>query len=189
MLPNFNFQKYKDFYMTHGRTVDQMNKPKSSLNEEQLEAKYRKYQKKLQKQEDKIQEQRQKAFEKKIYNTDEKWQKVKEQVESRDKGQCMLSNKLSYEEKKIIYKEMGAFLFNAPNDPAHVFGKGAYPHMKYDVDNIVTLNRVFHSRLDHYFHPLTGKSINKNEHEMWWRRIVGNKLYDTLLERSKKVNG
>lgn len=170
MLPNFDFQQYKDFYLKYGKTIDQMNKPKNPLSENKLWEKYKKYLKKLEKQNNKN-------------RIDEKWFDVVQKVKKRD-GVCQLWCKLSEEEKNQVLNLTGNFLLDKL-DPAHVFGKGSYPHMKYDTDNIVLLSRLFHSRLDHFYNPVTGKAISREEQINWWKRIIGNDLYNILLKRSK----
>jgi hypothetical protein len=184
MLPYFNFEQYKEFYENNGRTVDQMQMLKSFLNERQLKSKFEKYLKKLEKQRQAIERQREK-MKNKEYETDEKWEEVKRQVRLRDNNQCNLWNKTNFDEKEHIYKTVGNLSLLHTLDPAHVFNKSVYPHMKYDTDNVVLLNRLFHGRLDHFTNPITGKSITKEEQERWWRRIIGNNWYDELLDRSK----
>lgn len=59
-------------------------------------------------------------------------------------------------------------------DAAHVFGKNAYPKLRYNKNNIVTLNRFSHSLLDTGRNPLNGCVITAEDKENWWRRIVNN---------------
>lgn len=182
ILPYFTYEQYKEFYYNNGRTIDQMNKPRNRLNESQLESKYEKYLKKYRKQQDRLEEQIQKQFEK-SFNIDEKWEEVKKRVYERDKD-CQLWVRLTKGETDWLVNQNGFFLLETV-DPAHVFGKGAYPHLKYDEDNIVLLSRLFHSRLDHFYDPLTGSSIDKETQERWWKLIVGEERYNRLEEKAR----
>ena len=157
------------YYHKHGKTPNQIGYPKNSLNIVQLNSLYRKYQKSLYRKYQKLENPK----------IDEKWLEVKRQVFNRDKYNCQLLPYLPDE-----YIDLRNRLFGL--DPCHVFGKGAYPHMKYDVDNVVTLHRLFHSRLDQYQHPFTGDSISHSEIYEWWKKIVGSKRFSILLARSKK---
>lgn len=187
MLPYFTLQQYKSFYYSNGRTIDQMSKPNISLNDIQLKSKHEKYLKKLEKQKQSIERQREKMFNKSS-KVDEKWKEVVKQVKERDNNECQLWSILSKYEKESILSTTGYFLLDKV-DPAHIFGKGAYPHMKYDPDNIILLSRLLHSRIDHYTDPITDKTITKKEHIDWWIRIVGKQRYDRLLKKSQNKEG
>jgi hypothetical protein len=92
-------------------------------------------------------------------------------VRERDGG-CRLLKLLSTEERAEWQKNqngLGGIL-----DAAHVFGKGAFPWMRYDEKNIVTLNRFSHNCLDNGKSPVNGKQITDTQRNAWWRRIVGN---------------
>jgi len=67
-------------------------------------------------------------------------------------------------------------------DAAHIFGKNAYPKMRYVLDNVVLLNRVSHAWLDAGKSPINGKPIAAEEKRAWWIRIVGKKTYGKLQE-------
>jgi len=165
---SMDFEKYKEFYNKYGKTVDQIQKPKNHLSEEELRKKYEKYLKK----------------EEKKYNKeygDEKWEEVKRQVQERDKN-CLLFKKLPKKYKGFIYSEGNGFLLKEV-DPAHIFPKSVYPHLKYDVDNVILLSRLFHSRLDEYRDPIFGEQIGKAEHEKWWIFIIGKEWYKKLKEK------
>ncbi len=172
------------YYCQRGKTPNQMGYPKNSLNMTQLSSLYKKYQKseikkKAVQQRFKDNQKKKNLQQKENPKIDEKWLKVKRQVFNRDKYNCQLLPYLPDE-----YIDLRNRLFGL--DPCHVFGKGAYPHMKYDVDNVVTLHRLFHSRLDQYQHPFTGDSISHSEIYEWWKKIVGSKRFSILLARSKK---
>ena len=74
-------------------------------------------------------------------------------------------------------------------DAAHVFGKNAFPWMRYNNRNVVTLNRFSHSCLDKGKSPVNGKSITHEEQKAWWIRIVGNDEWDYLKEQASKREG
>lgn len=199
MLPNFSFKQYKEFYERSGKTIDQMSTPKNPLTEDQIENKYKKYLQKLSKQQDKkdkiIEDKKQEIIENKKkmeegtfdFGVDKKWKAVVEEVTIRDK-KCQLKDNLTKQEKDIIYSDSNSSYLLDIVDPAHVFGKGAYPHMKYDVDNVILLSRLFHSRIDHYTDPITGSIIDKEQHTNWWIRLVGKERYNRLLKKSKEKN-
>jgi hypothetical protein len=71
-------------------------------------------------------------------------------------------------------------------DRAHVFGKGANPSLKYDVDDIIWLNRYSHNNLDQFRHPVTGEQITAEEVEQHWRFLVGDERYDRLESKSRR---
>jgi hypothetical protein len=53
----------------------------------------------------------------------------------------------------------------------------------YDANNIVLLNRWSHSNLDNMKNPISGHSINKEQHRLWWERILkGNPLQYKYLK-------
>jgi len=162
-------EEFTKNYYKYGKCSNQIRKPKNKLNEKQIKTQYDKYIKKLN--------------DKKEFEVDEKWIKVREEVFNRD-GYCQLFDKLNAIELSFIKESL--FYDTKIIDPAHVFGKGAYPHLKYDPENIVSLMRLFHSRLDSYHNPITGEPIDKLEHENWWRRIVGNDRYNKLKRKALK---
>lgn len=185
MLPNFNFDEYVEYYHQHGKTVDQMQPPKNPLTEEQLWGKYQKYQKKIKHQTKKVKEDLQKYFRnQKQTKEDNKWRDLVKKIRYRDKT-CLLWKKLPKEIQRDVLQDNGNFLLNYV-DPAHVFPRSGYPHMKYDPDNVVLLSRLFHSRLDEYKDPLTGEHLDKESHEWWWKTIIGEKWYNKLLKKANK---
>ena len=96
---------------------------------------------------------------------------------------CAILSLVRGDDWETLHKNAGRLIDLV--DRAHVFGKGAYPWMRYDRDNVVWLNRWSHRCLDNGQDPITGKMIAKEEIEAWWRRIVGDARYDHLLARSK----
>lgn len=157
------FEKFVAEYEKYGRCPGQMSKPGHKLNERELKTRYEKYSK---------------PKEKKIQKSsweDPKWKEVADVVWKRDKGQCRLLSKL-----KIDNPELYVYFINnnlpslySKLDLAHVVPRSKSKELYYEPSNIVLLNRVSHSLLDSYHNPITGKSITKEEHEKWWRYILG----------------
>jgi hypothetical protein len=58
-------------------------------------------------------------------------------------------------------------------DTAHVFGKAAFPWMRFDERNVVTLNRFSHDCLDRSKSPVNGNMLTDCQRKVWWQRIVG----------------
>lgn len=104
-------------------------------------------------------------------SVDPEWQKCKEIVRKRDKGRCQfqycISIKESFELKAGTQKEL---------DPAHILSAGSNPELIYNPDNVITLQRYIHRRMDNYENPLNGKSVSVNEHYYWWWRIKNHKI-------------
>jgi hypothetical protein len=74
-------------------------------------------------------------------------------------------------------------------DVAHVFGKGAFPWMRFDNKNVITLNRFSHSCLDNGKSPINGKAITDEERKLWWQRIAGDDWeYLNLRSRCREGN-
>ena len=172
------------YYHKNGKTPNQMGYPKNPLNIKQLKSLFVKYRQSLLKKENVKKRQienKQKKIKSQIENpsVDLKWAEVRKAAFKRDHYKCQLMYFLPDE-----YVELRNHLQGL--DPCHVFGRGAYPHMKYDLDNIVSLHRLFHSRLDEYRHPFTGDSISHKEIYEWWKKIVGAKRYHDLLKRSEQ---
>ena len=158
------FEEFVEHYEKYGRCKGDAFKNKNKLNEKQLKTKYKNYMRK--------------------FNNDGLTldQVLRGVILKRDIG-CRLICKLTDEEKLLLTDDFMLDIL----DVAHVFGKSAFPHMRYMADNVVLLNRVFHSRLDIGKNPLTGKSMSKEEHEQWWIRIVGKNKFEELKEIAKNV--
>lgn len=100
-------------------------------------------------------------------------------VRQRD-GTCRLLQVLTQDEIdewRRYAGEVGSIL-----DAAHVFGKSAYPALRYNIKNIVLLNRFSHSCLDTQHSPLNGKMITHTEKINWWKRIVGENTWIYLQD-------
>jgi len=175
MLSYIHFVAY---YKKQGKCVDDYFIRKKQLNEKQLKSRYKVYVRSQEKLKDK----------KAVYfageSHDEKWEQVRNVVYERDGFKCRLCSILSSDEIFVFSKNCTSFIFSQTLDPAHVFSKGAFPHLRYEVRNIVILNRYSHFNLDNQKCPLSGKTISKAEKENWWKRIVGDEVFDLLLSWS-----
>ena len=110
--------------------------------------------------------------------------KLSEYVRERDGG-CRIVKIFTQDELtewNMNHNGLGRVL-----DAAHVFGKGAFPWMRLDKKNVVTLNRFSHACLDKGKSPVNGKIITEEQRIAWWRRIVGID-WDYLEMRSKERN-
>lgn len=169
-----SFNEYKEYYEKTGKLLNDPYIRVRKLNERQLRTRYEKYQKKEEKRL------------KKSFIPDSKWLIIREEIFIRDNYRCRLWKVLTMEEKKEVLEDASLFALN-DIDPAHVFGKGSCPKMKYVPENIVTLYRTFHSRLDAYLNPLNGTPISNSEREEWWKRILGEEEYKKLLALKEKL--
>lgn len=156
----YTFEEYKKYYEEHNHLVDNPIVNKNPYTEKQLETKYKKYSEK--------------------YNDEEKTKdaELREQCVARDKT-CRLWNSLSRLEQ--AYADVPFTQL----DVAHIFPKKAFPHMRYNLDNVVLLYRTFHNRLDEQKNPLDGRMMSKEDTEWWWKRIVGVETWEKLKKESE----
>jgi hypothetical protein len=111
---------------------------------------------------------------------DLQWQKLKEEVRTRDKGDRIL--------RVLTVKEALLLQRKAPRvqleklDAAHIFPVSIYPDLVYDKNNVVLINRYSHENLDNLRHPVTGDVITYEERQGWWARLAG-KQWQKLLNR------
>ena len=179
-MVQMSFTEFRVYYIKYGKTPNQISQPKNLLNENQLKSRYNKY---LNSQEKKVAANKRhlkrqyvaKVLPKEI---DEKWSNVRREAYHRDGNRCQL---LPYAPDIRLY---GNIL--GPLDPCHIFRRSTYPHMKYDLENIVILHRLFHSRLDQYKDPFTGRPITFDETYIWWKKIVGSKRFYNLQQKTKE---
>lgn len=170
------FKEFIDYYEKTGRIPNDFSYRKNKLNETQLKSKYEKYLKKLNKEQEKREENK--------YTIDERWEELKAQL---DLEHCQLIKKLQSEDRFEALKELK---FNASwliktIDPAHIFPRSGYPELKYDVDNVVPLNRYSHSCIDTMRDPINGNMIDKETQQLFWKYIVGDITYNKLEKRTK----
>ena len=172
--------KYNKYVKTIEKQIIKQKEYHEKTIENQKEKYYNNYEEIKQKEYEKRKEQFIKTIEKNKYllgndlvPKDEKWEKVKEQVFKRDKGECQFYNKLSEVDKKYFDN----YLYDKPYlkviDCAHRLGKGANPKYKYDVNNVYCLYRYFHHCLDFYIDPYTGENITQDKVDYYWKIIAG----------------
>lgn len=105
-----------------------------------------------------------------LFNSDLELLKVYKQVDERDKYQCVFwNNFLTLEQKNFIihtfhYEYVQLFKII---DHAHLEGIGRNTELKYDVNNIICLSRLFHTRIDNYLDPITNKPITEQERQKY----------------------
>lgn len=117
-------------------------------------------------------------------HNDAEWKETRQKVFQRDQHHCRLLRVCTAQEALMLIKFAGNRM--GILDPAHIFAVSIAPHMCYDIDNIVTLNRYSHSLLEECKHPIYGTPITKEDEENWWKRIIGEKLYTKLESRRYK---
>lgn len=169
------FEDFCSFYEERGFLPNDVGRRKNTLNEKQLYTRFQKYLK--------SEEKKRQALER-YYSKDEKWEELKSHL---DLSKCTLCERLKY---FMAFDSLEELQLSAGHlitiiDPAHIFGKGAYPHMKYDIDNVVSLNRFSHSMLDQNRDPINGNPIKSEEVKQWWTIIVGLDRYEELFSRSR----
>jgi hypothetical protein len=164
---------YKDYHYIN--KVSNRYYPRKPLNEKQLQSYYLQYAKKWGKANSKVNSNSVNKSEDML---------LYEKILERDK-KCRLLSILTISERTIWNDHqngLGSIL-----DGAHVFGKGAYPWMRYELKNVVIINRFSHSCLDLNKSPVDGHSISTDEKIAWWKRIVGDD-YKYLELCSRKRN-
>lgn len=178
-----NFEEFVE-KCNKGFCSRQTVKSKECLKSYKQESCYRKYNQKIEKDKIKRSEQIQKKFDK-VVEIDEQWESLKKEIMVRDNAECCFYSKLSIDQKRIINSHLwGDF---KKLDGAHVFGKGPFPHMKYDADNVYILYRYIHKCLDEATDPFTQKSITGDEVEGYWKFIISEDKYEELRKRSREL--
>lgn len=180
-----SYEDFLNFYRRSGRCVNDFYPRKNPLNEKQLQSKYDKYVKSENKRVEALKRHLANAKEKEV-SVDESYSKIREEVLKEKGNECSLLVLLKYLKK---YNDIQLLKNNSNGlhkqiDVAHVFSRGSYPHLKYDKDNLVPLNRFSHSMLDQFRDPITGAQIDKYEHEIWWKIILGSEKYLALKEKA-----
>lgn len=170
------YEEFLTFYKEKGflDMGTSTRRPNHPLNDRQLERAYQQYLHKIE-----VKQSKEKA---KSALPPSRDAELSQQVRARDGNKCRLLRILTFTE----YEEWKANQGGQGNtiDAAHVFGKNAFPWLRYESDNIVCLNRFSHLSLDTYRSPINGKVISKEEHDHWWERIVGKETYQKLLTLS-----
>jgi hypothetical protein len=100
---------------------------------------------------------------------DELWETVKDFVRKRDKGCRLIRVLVPFELAQLVANSSG---LHTQLDCAHIRPRSTYPELKYDVNNVVLLNRYSHSCLDMRRDPVSGRKIPQEEVDDWWQRIL-----------------
>jgi hypothetical protein len=171
-----SFEEFKDDY-EESHYIDKVSNryyPSKHLNEKQLQRYYLQYSKKWDT-----------ANAKKEIKPTEKSEDMLlyEKVFERDQG-CRLLAVLNHSERMIWNEHQGGV--GNVLDGAHVFGKSAYPWMRYEPRNMITVNRFSHSCLDLNKSPVDGQPISLEEKKKWWQRIIGINDWTFLEELSQR---
>jgi hypothetical protein len=177
----YSFDFFKNFCLKYNKAPNQMSPSKKKLTDEKIELLYNKY---INKEEKKSERQEIKVEKKKI--EEDKLKAIYSEVDRRDKFSCQLYKLLSFNDKQKVDKELYGDLKKL--DHCHILGKGTNPQLKYDVDNIVLLYRLFHSRLDMYKNPITGDNIDNDTLDYFWELIVGKERYNRLKNKAVNVD-
>lgn len=172
------FEEYQENYNLTGRIPNEISPRKNKLNEVQLKSKYKKYCAKKEQNNLLISEETGYTI-----KVDLQWDNLKDQL---DLENCQLIKRLKEEkmDSAIGLLKTNAQWLIKTIDPAHIFPRSGYPFMKYDVDNVVPLNRFSHSCLDTMRDPISGENITKEEQQTFWMFIAGKEVYKELEERS-----
>jgi hypothetical protein len=104
-------------------------------------------------------------------SNDPKWKETKAAVDARDKRQCRLMMCLSITESKQLKVGTERTL-----DRAHIFAASNRPDIIYNPNNVVTLTRFVHRRMDNFQNPLNGDPIDRETHYYWWWRIFSRSI-------------
>lgn len=120
----------------------------------------------------------------KEYSQDEEWNQLKERITKRDNNTCRFYATCTNEEKAILDKSLfGVFKIL---DGAHYLPRSRFPEYKMCDFNVVLLYRYVHTCLDNMINPFTKKKLSQEEHEQFWRRIIGDEEFKQIQERVKQ---
>lgn len=109
-------------------------------------------------------------------------------VDLRDRGICQFT-------RCLTAVEFNQLKVGSPGnvDRCHIFPRSSYPELINNSNNIITLRRFIHRRLDDWLCPLTGNVIDLRYHYFWWYRIFLRKIenfnseFDYELELLEKI--
>lgn len=174
-------EDFISYYNKHHVFPDgQYSNPQKVLNSSQLKTKYARYCKRF--------------YKKQVKENSDYKQAIldaEKNVMDNDPDAMQFWSIWNEEEKDYLYKKCLMFKNEEGkiiNDPAHILERGSTPSLSAEEYNIIPIPRYFHSCIDQYINPFTGKSMKAEEQEQLWRRIVGDVKYDELLKMKKEVN-
>lgn len=137
---------------------------KSSLTQTRIVQERKERKKRLKEQGEKLGERQQ--------SKEARWTEVKTALFERDSG-CRVWQCLTQNERALVlasfYDQM--MMFQGVDDAAHIKPRSTHPELYYDLDNLLRINRYFHTLLDTYRNPISQMPMSKEEHDMWFRRI------------------
>jgi len=159
-----------------------------SLNEKQLNTKYKEYVKKC----NRIEERKQSIIEDEEseylsdYIKNQKF--AKQEARQIDPDANIFFSKLNEEELSLVKKMMSVGYDFGIIDPAHIFSCGGWPHMSDIVDNILMLPRCVHHYIDLFLNPLSEKheAITKEQRNEFWIRFIGIERWNMLVKMTKR---
>lgn len=175
--------------LTYEEYIDWLKKSvtfsKNKLNPIQLKSKYNRYRRSEEKRKEAHERYVETALLKSNKELDKRWLEVREAAYKRDEYSCQLIKKRPYvlNEPWVRENYFGSLTIL---DPCHIFSRGSYPFLKYDIDNIVILSRLFHSMLDQYRSPVNGLSLTKEGVLDVWSFLIGQERYERLMDRIKE---
>jgi len=192
-----SFEDYKRYVDKYNRLPGGFGgNLKKVLSEVSLEKKFNSYVKRNMKKEEKRLN-AQTPFSSKDLN----WVNLKNEIWEVDHGECQLLASL-----KVLSKDDPEFekiylyakkQYNPDNtlDSAHIIPRSFSKTLQYDLENVVLLQRIFHSRIDFGKNPLTGDPCSKQEIREWWdiiltvrsRKFKKSLNTDYLLEKDIKL--
>jgi len=172
-----NFEEFIEFYNKYSRCINDIGFRNKPINDKQLQTRYKAY--------TKSQERKKLKLKQKLENKDTQYEKLVSIVRNRDKV-CRLYSLLVQPERSYIDSQMFGELYTL--DVAHIFGKGAFPHMKYDSNNCVLLYRYFHRLIDDNINPFTNDYMNSQEKEELWKTIIGLNSFESLRKKAYKID-
>ncbi len=189
-MTKLNFEEYVEYYNTTKRlpfpqTTWSRKKP---FTERELHLKYRDYESKIEKLESKRQNPTKSEYSEKVEIAMQKARELDSNYEVWNNYYRML-DKTS---KEVIAKGMWVCPKNDKTnkvtfDSAHIFSRGEYPHLAYEIDNLVLIPRNYHTYIDNFQNPLTyeHERLTKEEHDKLWIDLIGIRRWNSLLEKSK----
>lgn len=114
---------------------------------------------------------------------DKKWQEVKKQVHKRDRDHCRFIRTLSLKEVLLLQKyaqELHQKNLLSVIDPAHVFPVSVFPHLCYEILNVIQISRFVHEQLENHHNPLDGECLTETEYNTLYIKILGMNTFSTL---------
>lgn len=168
-------EEFWEFFEAKGRFPDgSYIAARGYRSEAQKDLKYRQYLRsqgnKAQAQQRAVVRQRQTPVTPTPPRLDAQWELVREAVLRRDRYQCRLLAILPPAEAAQLCANSGGH--HKLVDCAHIKARSTHPQLKYEISNIVALNRYSHSCLDTGRCPVSGRRLTPEEVEQWWQKIL-----------------